>query len=117
MLVFGKIKRDLGQSFNVLRRYRFRWVLLIALTWTALDLLLWAIRASVPQAAAYTDIEHTRDINYVAIRSSVVFGMSLKMGWLIVFRFRTLFRNKPLQVNLALKTLILMACSFVMNFF
>jgi adenylate cyclase len=117
MIIFGKIRRRLDQSFNVLRRYRYRWVLLIALTWTALDLLLWAIRASVPQAAAYTDIEHTRDINYVAIRSSVVFGMSLMMGWLIVFKFRTLFRNKPLQVNLALKTLILMACSFFMNFF
>lgn len=117
MTVVGKIKRKLGQSFNVLRRYRYRWVLLIALAWTALDLLLWAIRASVPQTAAYADIEHTRDINYVAIRSSVVFGMSLMMGWLIVFKFRTLFRNRPLQVNLALKTLILMACSFVMNFF
>src|ERR1043165_366251 len=117
MIIIGKIKRKLGQSFNVLRRYRFRWVLLIALTWTGLDLLLWAVRASVPQAAAYADIAHTRNLNYILIRSSVVFAMSLIMGFLLVFKFRTMFRNKPLQVNLFLKTVILMACSFLMNFF
>src|ERR1043165_5924742 len=117
MIVLSKIRRRLGQSFNVLRRYRFRWVFLIALTWTALDLLLWAVRASVPQAAAYADIEHTRNLNYVLIRSSVVLGMSLIMGFLLVFKFRTMFRNQPLQINLLLKTLILMACSFFMNFF
>lgn len=117
MTFSSKIKRRLSQSFNVLRRYRYRWVLIIALVWTCLDLLLWAIRASVPQAAAYADITHTRSFQYVSIRSSVVFGMSLLMGWLLVFKFRTMFRNKPLQVNLLLKTLILMACSFFMNFF
>lgn len=117
MTITGKIKRKLATTFNVLRRYRFRWVLLIALTWTSLDLLLWAIRASVPQAAAYTDIEHTRDLNYVLIRTAAVFGTSLLLGFLLVFKFRTMFRNKPLQVNLLFKTLILMAGSFFMNFF
>jgi adenylate cyclase len=113
----GRLRLRLAPSFNVLRRYRFRWVFIIALTWTGLDLLLWAIRASVPQAAAFTDPAHTRDLDYVLIRSSVVLSMSLIMGWLLVFRFRTMFRHQPLQVNLLLKMLILMACSFVMNFF
>ncbi len=117
MLALTKFKRKLNESFHVLRRYRVRWVIIIALSWTLLDLLLWAIRASVPQAAAYDDLEHTRSFQYVAIRSSVVFAMSLIMGWLLVFKFRTMFRNRPLQVNLLFKTLILMACSFFMNFF
>ncbi len=117
MIALTKLKRKLNQSFHVLRRYRFRWVLIIALCWTALDLLLWAVRASVPQAAAYEDLSHTRSLEYVLLRSSVVLFMSLVMGWLLVFKFRTMFRNRPLQVNLLLKTLILMACSFFMNFF
>lgn len=112
-----RFKKRLGQTFNVLGRYRFQWVLMIATFWTILDLLLWAIRASVPQADAFADPEHSRSLQYIALRLVVVFGASLAMGWLLVFRFRTMFRNKPLQLNLLFKTLILMACSFVMNFF
>ena len=101
-----------------IRLYRYKWVLLIALVWTLLDLLLWAIRASVPQAEAFKDpMGETRTFGYVVLRISVVFVMSMLMGWLIVFKFRNLFRNKPLWANLTLKTLILMACSFIMNFF
>ncbi len=117
MLAIAKLRRRLAESFNVLRRYRVRWVVIIGLSWTGIDILLWAIRASVPQAAAFTDEDTTRTLPYVLIRSSVVLVFSLFMGWLIVFRFRTMFRNKPLQVNLLLKTVILLACSFFMNFF
>jgi adenylate cyclase len=71
----------------------------------------------VPQAAAFTDVEHTRSFNYVLIRTSAVLGTSLILATLLVFKFRTMFRNKPLQINLLFKTLILMAGSFFMNFF
>ena len=73
MTFVGKLRNRLSQSFTVLRRYRYRWVLIIALTWTALDLLLWAIRASVPQADAFADESRTRSLNYVLLRSAVVF--------------------------------------------
>jgi adenylate cyclase len=117
MTIVGKLRNKLSQSFTVLRRYRYRWVMIIALVWTGLDLLLWAVRASVPQADAFADESHSRSLNYISLRSGVVFLMSLIMGYLLVFKFRTMFRNKPLQVNLLLKTVILMACSFFMNFF
>jgi len=117
MNIFIKIRSRLSKSFTVLRRFRFRWVLMIALFWTSLDLMLWAIRASVPQADAFADPSQPRSLNYILLRTCVVFGASLIMGYLLVFKFRTMFRNKPLQVNLLFKTLILMACSFFMNFF
>ena len=125
MLVFAKLHRRIGESFNVLRRYRVRWVFIIALSWTIVDLLFWAIRASVPEmgsfrnvfSTAFSAVNETRSMNYILLRLLVVFVMSMFMGWLIVFRFRYLFRNRPLQVNLLLKTVILMACSFAMNFF
>jgi len=117
MNVIGRLRNRVSQSFTILRRYRYRWVLIIAVTWTVLDIMLWAIRASVPQADAFADPAHTRSFDYIMLRSAVVFLMSLLMGYLLVFKFRTMFRNKPLQVNIMLKTVILMACSFFMNFF
>ena len=107
----------LKQGFNVLRRYRYRWVLFITLAWTVIDTLLWAIRASVPQPDAFEDPTETRTISYVLIRMGVVMLMSFVMSYLLVFKFRSLFRNRPLWVNLTMKTLILLGCSFFMNFF
>jgi hypothetical protein len=125
MTIVGRLRKRLKQSFTVLRLYRYKWVLIIALIWTMLDLLLWAIRASVPEVGSFKDsfkdafnvANETRSLNYIMLRLLVVFLMSIFMGWLIVFKFRKLFRNKPLWANIALKTVILMACSFFMNFF
>lgn len=112
-----KLMHRLKQRFTVLRRYRYRWVLIVALTWTMIDMLLWAIRASVPQPAAFQDPSDPRSVSYALVRVSVVFVMSCIMGYLLVFKFRTMFRNRSLWINLIMKTLILLACSFFMNFF
>jgi len=109
--------QKLKKAFPVIRRYRYRWVLIIALAWTSVDLLLWAIRASVPQPAAFEDQSDPRSFSYVMLRLGVVFTMSIFMGYLLVFKFRNFFREYPLMLNLGLKTLILMAFSFFMNFF
>src|SRR4051794_28152941 len=91
------------RRISAIRLYRFKWVLLIATIWTLMDLLLWAIRASVPQPGAFEDPMQTRTLSYVLLRMGIVFLMSTVMGWLIVFKFRSLFRDKPLLANLSLK--------------
>jgi adenylate cyclase len=112
-----KLPLKLTQGFTILRRYRYQWVLIIMLAWTFLDTLLWAIRTTVPQADAFENPAETRTISYALIRVTVVLSMSLLLGYLLVFKFRTMFRNQPLWFNLTMKTLILMAASFLMNFF
>ena len=112
-----KLVRQIKQGVNVMRRYRYRWVLIVALTWTLIDMMLWAVRASVPQPAAFQDPSDPRSTSYAILRVGVVFLMSCVLGYLLVFKFRNMFRNLSLWVNLALKTLILMAGSFFMNFF
>jgi adenylate cyclase len=112
-----KFIRRLKQGFTVIRRYRWRWVMIIAVSWTLIDLMLWGARAAVPQPAAFEDASDPRSLSYAMLRIGVVFVMSGVMGYLLVFKFRLLFRNKSLWANFVLKTLILMACSFFMNFF
>lgn len=112
-----RLPLKLTQGFNILRRYRYRWLIIIMLAWTFVDTLLWAIRTTVPQTAAFETPSETRTLGYALIRVWVTSTMSLLMGYLLVFKFRTMFRNKPLWFNLTMKTLILMAGSFLMNCF
>ena len=112
-----KIPLRLKQGFTILRRYRYQWVIMVTFIWTLIDTLLWSIRTSVPQTEAFETPTETRTFGYALVRFGVVLVMSFLMGYLLVFKFRALFRNRPLWVNFTMKTLILMGCSFFMNFF
>jgi len=104
----------LKSSLSVLNRYRIRFLLWIALGWTLFDQLLWLGR---PLSAGDTLFESTPNIlQGLGIRALIVFGMSLFMGWLILFRFDKMFCLQKRLVNVAFKTLILIAGSFIMNF-
>lgn len=113
MLLFHRLKT----TFTVIRRYRWRWVLIIAFCWMMVDLLLWRIRAILPQSGNFEDAADRQRLTYALVRMAIVFVTSAGMGYLLVFKFRLLFRNKPLWANFLLKTILLMAGSFIMNFF
>lgn len=112
-----KFINKLKQTFTVIRRYRWRWVLIIAFSWMMIDLLLWRMRATLPESGEFELPADRHNIYYALLRMTTVFIVSGMMGYMIVFKFRLLFREKAYWANFLLKTLILMACSFVMNFF
>lgn len=51
------------------------------------------------------------------VHVAVVFVMSALMSWLLVFKFRHMFVHWPRLQNVILKSLILLAFSFLLNFF
>lgn len=98
---------------SVLLRFRIRFLLWIALGWTLLDQLLWVGRPL--SAGDVLFVDNPRIVSALILRAAIVFTMSLLLGWLILFRFYKMFRRQKRLVNLAFKTLILIAGSFVMN--
>lgn len=108
-----RIPIQIKSGISVLSRFRIRFLLWIALAWTLLDQLLWVGR---PLSAGDTLFaENPRILAALGLRAGIVFVMSLLLGWLILFRFSKMFRNQRRPVNFILKTLILIAGSFVMN--
>lgn len=103
---------------TLLRRYRTRLVVMITIGWTLVDLLLWISRRTLPQPGSMRGQALLDDIQLsLIIHVCVVLVMSALMAWMLVFQFRKMFVKMGRLKNVLLKTLILIAFSFVLNFF
>ncbi len=93
-------------KLSELKKYRYKLVLFIALSWTATDFLNVTIMNKLP---AETALQH------FLIRETIVLLMSAVMGYLLVFTLKKLFRNYQLFISLLLKSLLLVMAAFLMN--
>ena len=104
---------NLRRHLNLIRQYRIKSVLIIGFGWMLADQLLWLGRPTAPES-------HGEQVFFelvpALLRALVVFIMSLFIGYLLVFRFRHWFNGYKRINNILLKTLILIASSFIMNF-
>lgn len=91
-------------KLSMLKKYRYRLVLFIAVLWTSIDFAVVFIFNTLPKEG----------MQFV-LREVIVFIMSAVMGYLLVFVLRKLFRRYQLWVGLLLKSLSLIAAAFVMN--
>ncbi len=99
------------------KRYEIKAVLLIAGSWTLIDLLFfWQRRATqlMPNRYAMPGFNDTREL---LVRELNVFLISLIIGYMLVSVLRNYLRNASLGFNLFVKTVILVLAAFVMNFF
>lgn len=87
------------------KQYQFKWILIIALSWTIIDIARFSIFIGVARNAEYTFIPVTFWLT--TVQFLIVFIFSMFMAYLIVSRFKKTFRNFPLWLGIILKTLIL----------
>jgi len=93
--------------FSGVRKYRFRSILYIAFFWTGIDIV-------VSLITTHKDLIYSPGSLF--IRESLVFVMTLIMGYLFTFTLKHVFRARSLWVNFVVKTLILLFAAFAMNF-
>jgi adenylate cyclase len=79
----------------------------IAIIWPIADLIIMVTRNNpsyynTPQA--------------IALRSVLVFFLSLGMGYILVFKLKRLLRNYPIALSLFVRSLVLIFAAFLMNF-
>jgi adenylate cyclase len=99
------MKNNWLNKISIVTRYQYKWVFIIAICWTLLDL----IRLFI-FTVAENNVEHPFfqiTTAAVAIRIILVFAASLWMGYLIVFKLKQTFRIVPLWLGFAIKALIL----------
>ncbi|NCI45894.1 adenylate/guanylate cyclase domain-containing protein [Sediminibacterium soli] len=94
------------QKLSVLKKYRFRVVLFVAIFWTTVDMIVVLLFNSHPA---------DRPAGNMILRECIVFLMSAIMGYLLVFVLRRMFRNHYLWISLLLKSITLIAAAFLMN--
>ncbi len=107
---------DIRRRFSVIRRYRYKWVLIIACAWTLIDVFSWVRFMYRPYDERPDSVFVFITPGAVLFRAFVDFIMGVFMGNLLVFRLRTMFRRHSLLIVFLAKTLVLIVASFCMNF-
>lgn len=99
------------------KRHQRKIIFSIAICWTLIDLLffLWRKTLGILPEKYYNPETHL--LKEVVIRESIVFIISLLIGYFLVVVLRNYLRKSSLWVNLLVKTLMLMAATVIMTFF
>ena len=92
-------------KISTVKRLRIKTVIFIAIFWTAIDFVILIMRTDTP----------VRE-NSIWFREALMFGVSLIMGYLFVFRLKKMLRNYPLWINFLIKSFILLGSAFLITF-
>ncbi len=107
--------KQIKASLSFIEKYRFRWVLFIAVIWTLIDVAYWIRYMNMPATMRDDTTFEFISTKAVILRAVIVFCMSSVMSYLLIFSLREMFRNLPLLLNLFIKTAVLLSASLVMN--
>jgi adenylate cyclase len=88
-----------------LNKIRLRTVIYIGLFWTAIDFVIVLLRQDEQM--------HTKSL---WLRETIMFLVSLIMGYIFVYRLRKLLRHFPLWLNFLAKSFILLGAAFTLTF-
>ncbi|HRO42000.1 MAG TPA: adenylate/guanylate cyclase domain-containing protein [Flavipsychrobacter sp.] len=107
---------NITKRFSIITRYRYKWVLIIAVAWTLIDVVGWVRFMSRPYNERPDSVYVFLTPGAVIFRAIVDFAMGIFMGNLLIFRLRKMFRNYSMLLTFIAKTIILIVASFFMNF-
>src|SRR6476661_4127786 len=87
-------------------KFRLLSIIYVAVFWTLTDLVIVLLRGN--------------DVSYrnrsIPLRETLIFVVSLIMGYLFVYKLKKILRSYPLWLNFTLKSIILLTAAFVINF-
>ncbi|HUP12161.1 MAG TPA: hypothetical protein VM187_08120, partial [Niastella sp.] len=112
MKPFGRVIVRTG----AINKYRIKQVLVIALLWTIIDTGVYLYkfyRDHIDEAVNPYDM-HSWAV--LLLRSGLIFCICLVMAYLLVYQLKHLVRNLPLWFGLVVKSIILVAAAFLLNF-
>jgi adenylate cyclase len=100
-----------------IRRYQTKTILIIGVSWTVLDFIVFLQRKLAGTLPAKYYSPEYNFAKEVFFRELNVFLISLIIGYFMVSVLKNYLRNSSLWYNLIIKLLILVLFSFIMNFF
>lgn len=108
------VTKSLKRGINSIQRYRIRLIILIAVAWTLLDVI--SKMAFTASGRTPSRIVRQITVESMTLRTGVVFCVTLFIAYLLIFRFRGLFRHLPLWRSFTGKFLILLGMAVLGNF-
>lgn len=94
-------------TWSFASKYRFKLILYISFIWTLIDLIVVLTRE---------DPTYYSLASAIVLRSFLVFIMSFIIGYLLVFRLKTFFRNSSLWLGFIAKSAMLLVAAYIINY-
>jgi len=109
--------RPIARRFSVIKRYKARMILIVAVSWTLIDSLFYSLRLTEQPIPTKYALFQKHTTQTILLREVNVFFLSMLMAYFLVFFLKNFFRKTSLWINMFLKAIILIVAALVINFF
>src|SRR5215470_7496372 len=110
-------ERPISTGFSVIKRYKLRMILIVAVSWTAIDSLFYIFRLTEQPLPSKYALFQTHTTQTILLREANVFFLSMLSAYFLVFFMKNFFRRSSLWVNMILKATTLIFAALIINFF
>jgi len=110
------ISRLIVPSGSVVNKRKVPIIIIIAVSWTVADFLLFLIQMSTDSFSFKYEEPGSNTLKAIVLRELNVLLVSFIIGFLLISVLRRFFRHTSPWINLILKTLILIAAGLIMTF-
>src|SRR5436190_9502921 len=107
----------ISRGFSVIKRYKLRMILIVAISWTAIDSLFYIFRLTEQPLPSKYALFQKHTTQTILLREANVFFLTMVMAYFLIFFMKNFFRRSSLWLNIFLKSLILIAAALIINFF
>ena len=112
-----KPNRPIASGFSVIKRYKLRMILIVAVSWTIIDSLFYIFHITEQSVPSKYSLFQEYTVRTILLREINVFFLSMLMAYFLVFFMKNFFRKTSLWINMILKAVILITAAMVINFF
>jgi len=109
--------RPISSGFSVIKRYKLRMILIVAVSWTVIDSLFYIFRLTEQPIPSKYSLFQKHTTETILLREVNVFFLSMLMAYVLIFFMKNFFRKTSLWINMILKACILIMAALVINFF
>jgi adenylate cyclase len=109
--------RPISSGFSVIKRYKLRMILIVAVSWTVIDSLFYIFRLTEQPIPSKYSLFQKHTTETILLREVNVFFLSMLMAYVLIFFMKNFFRKTSLWINMILKACILIIAALVINFF
>lgn len=109
--------RPISTGFSVIKRYKLRMILIVAVSWTVIDSLFYIFRLTEQPIPSKYSLFQKHTAQTILLRETNVFFLSMLMAYFLVFFMKNFFRKTSLWINMLLKAIVLISAALIINFF
>jgi adenylate cyclase len=109
--------RPISRGFSVIKRYKLRMILIVAISWTIIDSLFYILRLTEQPTPSKYSLFQKHTTETVLLRELNVFFLSMLMAYFLIFFMRNSFRKISLLLTMLFKAMILIVAALIINFF